>query len=123
MFMLIITKKIYISELSFGNWDLSSLPVSQTEGREWTCLPQIYDVSDGQSLGWISAVSHNPMQMSKTERRGKRRTEKRRERGNLNLESFHFLRLEQVKIDVFMAGQASVAREESPYRAAQSGQR
>ena len=77
MFMLTITKKIYISELSFGNWDLSSLPVSQTEGREWTCLPQIYDVSDGQSLGWISAVSHNPMQMSKTERRGKRREEKR----------------------------------------------
>ena len=51
---------------------------------------------------------------------------KDRREENLNLESFHFLRLGQVKIDVFMAGQASVGRAhqgESPYRAAQSGQR
>ena len=45
------------------------------------------------------------------------------EEGNLNLESFQFLRGEQVKTDVFMAGQASSSLGESPYRAAQSGQR
>ena len=40
---------------------------------------------------------------------------------NLNLESFHFLRLGQVKIDVFMAGQASVGRAGSPGRIPLSG--
>ena len=111
-------------------YDLTIETFSSTDRQdktrgEWTCLLPIYDVSERWAIsfppsrtdgGWIS---HSRFPQSNANVKDRLKIEE----GNLNLESFQFLRGEQVKTDVFMAGQASSSSGESPYRAAKSGQK